>query len=246
MPNTSIAPRGLVAGLIALACVLPGASPASAEWIADIFVGSTFTKSDDVKVDSPAGRGTIRDVGFDTAVAGGIRVGKYFDGLPFLGVAVDGFRFSPYIAPQSAQFEGCFVVGGCGTRQGGTGSFDVTVTTISFDLMLRAPLFTTPELPRGRVQPYVAAGVPLVLTEVSPNNTRLFRNHASDTDVTIGYKAAAGVAIEVYNSLAVFFEYRFNHASVDADLQDSVSASTSAFRTDISSHSTLIGVSARW
>src|SRR5438067_13776153 len=149
------ATRRLAAAVIALGAVVLGWRPASAEWFADLYVGPSVTRSEDVKIDSAAGRGTIRDVGFDTALSGGIRVGRYFDAIPFLGVAVDGFLFYPNIGPQSARFDGCFVVGGCGTRQGGTGSFDVTATAISVDLMLRAPLFKTPEMPRGLVQPYL-------------------------------------------------------------------------------------------
>ena len=242
------ATRRVVASVIALGCVLVGARPASAEWFADLFVGPTFTRSEDVKIDGAAGRGTIRDVGFDTAVSGGVRFGRYFDAVPFLGVAVDGFLFYPNIAPQSARFDGCFIgVGGaCGTRQGGTGSFDISTAAISFDVMLRPPLFKTPEAPRGLVQPYITAGVPLFLTTIDPRNTRLFRNHDSETDISIGYMAGGGVAIEVYKNLALFAEYRFNHVSVDADLRDSVSAAKATFRTDLNSHSTLIGISARW
>ena len=240
------ATQRLVAGLIALVCMLLGASPASAEWFGDLYVGPTFTKSDDVRINSSAGRGTAREIDFDPALSGGIRVGRYFDSLPFLGVAVDAFVFYPYVAPQSVQLDGCFIVGGCGTGQGGIGSYDLSATAVSVDLMLRAPLFKTPELPRGRVQPYVAVGPTLNLTEVTPRHTRLFRNHDADIDVSIGYKAAAGVAVEIYKSLAVFVEYRFNHVKVDADLSDSVSTRSASFRTDLDSHSTLIGVSARW
>src|SRR5207253_8693982 len=93
----------LVASLIALGCVLLGGRPASAEWIADLFVGPTFTRSQDVKVDSTAGRGVFRDVDFDTAISGGVRVGRYFDAVPFLGVAVDGFLFYPNIGTQSTR-----------------------------------------------------------------------------------------------------------------------------------------------
>ena len=247
MRTLATATRRLVAGFLALGCMLLGTSPASAEWFGDLYVGPTFSKSDDVKITSNAGSGTARDIEFDTAVSGGIRFGRYFDSMPFLGVAVDGFVFYPYVAPQSVQLDGCFIVGGCGTRQGGIGSYDISATAVSVDLMLRAPLFKTPELPRGRVQPYVAVGPTLNLTEVTPRHTRLFRNHdASDIDVSIGYKAAAGVAVEIYKSLAVFVEYRFNHVRVDADLRDSVSTASTSFRTDLNSHSTLIGVSARW
>src|SRR5688572_16773843 len=110
MRDSMTATQRLMAGLIALGCMLLGASPASAESFGDLYVGPTFTKSDDVKINSRAGRGTARELDFDTALSGGIRVGHYFDSFPFLGVAVDGFVFYPYVAPQSVQLDGCFIV----------------------------------------------------------------------------------------------------------------------------------------
>jgi len=236
----------LVATIIGLGSLLLCGHSVSAEWFGDLYVGPTFTRSQDVKVDRAAGGGTLRDVGFDTAASGGIRVGGYFEALPFLGLAVDVLQFYPNVGPQTVRFDGCFVVGGCGSRQGGTGSFDISTTAISFDLMLRLPLMKTPDAPNGVIQPYVGVGVPLFLTTVSPRNTALFRNHASDTDASFGYMAAGGIAFRVYKNLAVFAEYRFNHVRVDADLEDKVSASRATFRTDLDSHSALIGISARW
>jgi opacity protein-like surface antigen len=238
----------LMATVIGLGCVLLGGRPAAAEWFADVFAGPTFTRSHDVKInDAAAGRGTLVDVDFDKALSYGGRFGHYFEALPFLGLAVDVLQFDPNIGPQSAQFEGCFIVGGCGSRQGGTGSFDVNVTALSIDLMLRLPfLFKTADAPKGAVQPYIAVGRPLYLTTVKPRNTTLFRNHHSDTDASLGYMAGGGIAVQVSKNLAVFAEYRFNHVSTDVDLENSASASKSTLRTDLDSHSTLIGISARW
>ena len=222
----------VMAMLIGLGCVLLAAGPASAEWFGDVFVGATFTQSHDVRLNGgPAGGGTFPDVDFDTGLSWGGRFGHYFEALPFLGVAVDLLNFSADISRSSGA---------------GAGSFDVSTTAVALDLMLRLPLFKTADAPKGLVQPYIGVGVPLFITTVTPRNTTVFRNHQSDTDVTVGYSAAAGIAFQVYANLAVFAEYRFNHVRVDADLENSVSASNGTFRTDLNSHSTLIGLSARW
>lgn len=126
----------------------------------------------------------------------------------FLGVGVDFFRFYPYLGPQSVQLRGCFFPGGCGTGRGGTGSFEVQATSVSVDLLLRLPLLTSADAPQGRVQPYVAVGPPLFITTLTPRNTRNLRNQDGDTDYSLGIKAAAGVAVQVYKNLAVFGEYR--------------------------------------
>ena len=239
--------KGVVATVLALGCVLLAGSPASAEWFADVFAGATFTQSQDIKADSGAGRGTFLDVEFDTGVAYGGRFGRYFDGLPFLGVGVDYFNFSSDISRQTVQLQGCFTVSGCGVNGPGTaGSFDLSTIALSVDLMLRLPLFKTADAPQGRVQPYLTVGVPVYFTTVTPRRTTDFRNHSSDTNVEFGYMAGAGIAFHVYKNLALFGEYRYNHVRVEADLEDSVSASKSTFKADLNNHSALIGISARW
>src|SRR2546421_10698129 len=137
----------LVATIIGLGSFLVCGHSASAEWFADLYAGPTFSLSRDVKSDGAAGRGTLHDVHFDTAASGGVRVGRYFEALPFLGLAVDVLQFYPNIAPQTVQLDGCFARIGCGSRQGGTGSFDIPTTAPSFDLMLRLPLMKTPDAP---------------------------------------------------------------------------------------------------
>jgi opacity protein-like surface antigen len=236
----------LAATIIGIGCILLGERPASAEWFGDIYAGPTFTAHHDVTIDGAVGRGRFLDVGFDKALSFGGRFGRYFEAVPFVGVAVDYFQFYPNIGPQSVQLRGCFVVGGCVSGQGGTGSFDITERTISVDLMLRLPLIKTADAPQGLVQPYIGVGLPLVITTVDPRNTRLFRNHNDGTDLSFGAKAVGGLAVQVYKNLALFAEYRFNHVSTDVDLQDSVSAAKATLRTDLNSHSALVGISARW
>jgi opacity protein-like surface antigen len=239
--------KGVMATVVVLGCVLFAGSPASAEWFADVFVGPSFTQSQDVRADSGAGRGTFLDVEFDTGVAYGGRFGNYFDALPFLGVAVDYFNFSSDISRQTVQLQGCFTVSGCGVNgPGSSGSFDVSTIALSVDLMLRLPLFKTADAPQGRVQPYLTVGLPVYISTVTPRRTTDFRNHHSDTNVEVGYMAGAGIAFHVYKNLALFGEYRFNHVRVEADLEDSVSASKSTFKADLDNHSALVGISARW
>ncbi len=220
--------------------------PAAAEWFADLYAGSSFTQSHDLKLDDRGiGRGVFEDVEFDRALSWGGRAGRYFDSLPFLGLGVDFFRFYPYVGPQSVQLRGCFFPGGCGTGRGGPGSLDVETTAVSMDLMLRLPLLKSDDAPQGRVQPYVAMGPPLFITTITPRNTRSFRNHDSDTDYSFGFKAAAGVAVQVYKNLALFGEYRFTHVAPDVELRDA-SLNSATLRVDLDTHSALFGVSARW
>lgn len=235
-----------LAALIVLGSLGVGSRPASAEWFADLFAGLSFTRDHDLKLnDQGIGQGTYESVEFDRSLAWGGRAGRYFDSLPFLGLGLDFFRYYPDIGGQSVQLRGCFFPGGCGTGRGGTGSLDVETTSVSVDLMLRLPLWKSTEAPQGRVQPYVAVGPPLFITTITPRNTRNFRNHDGDTDYSFGYKAAAGVAVQVFSNLALFGEYRFTHVSPEVELHDA-NLNRTTLRTDLDTHSALVGISARW
>ena len=214
------------------------AAPASAEWFADVFAGVSFTRDHDVKLnDSGVGQVT-GEVEFDRSLAWGGRAGRYFDALPFLGLAVDFFRYDPDIAIQSVKLRG-------GTGPERAGRFDIQTTAISVDLMLRLPLLKSDDAPWGRLQPYVAVGPPLFITSITPRTTRDFRNHDGDTDLSIGYKLAGGVAFQIYKNLALFGEYRFTHVSPEVELRDA-NLNRTTLRTDLDTHSALIGLSARW
>jgi opacity protein-like surface antigen len=88
-------------------------------------------------------------------------------------------------------------------------------------------------------------GPPLFITTITPRHTRTFRNHDSGTDYAVGFKAAAGVAVQVYKNLALFGEYRFTHVSPEVELRDA-NLNRTTLRTDLDTHSVLFGISARW
>ena len=236
-----------VLSCITLACLVLSAAPASAEWFADVYVGRSFTESSDVTTHTPAGQSVFRDVDFDASLAYGVRAGRYFDGAPFLGLAVDYFTFSPRIGPQSARIEGCVPHGGCGGGQGGTNRFDLETRAISLDVMLRVPLMKTKAAPYGALQPYVAAGAPLFMTTVTPRTTAQFRNHEDDTDFSFGYKLAGGLAFHVAPNLMLFGEYRLTHVGISVDdLRASDTRHHARLSTELDTHSVLFGLSARW
>ena len=232
--------------LIMVMCLVLAAGPASAEWFADVYVGQSFTEKSDVTVHTPAGLGIFRDVEFDRSLAYGGRLGHYFDGVPFVGLGVDLFNFSPRIGPQRVRVDGCVPSGGCSGGQGGTNAIDVDVIAISLDLMLRLPLLKTEKAPWGLLQPYVAAGAPLFVTTVTPRTTAQFRNHEDDTDFSFGYKVAGGLAVQVVSNLMLFAEYRLTHEEPSVELRDAATRHHSPVRMDLDTHSVLLGLSARW
>jgi len=119
------------------------------------------------------------------------------------------------------------------------------VNAISTNLMLRLPLLKSKEAPQGRVQPYLAVGPSLFITTLTPRNTKSFRNHDDDTDVSIGGTGSAGVAVQIFQNLMLFGEYRFTHVSPNFELHDA-NTNRANVSTDLNTHSALIGISARW
>jgi opacity protein-like surface antigen len=233
--------------VVAIACLVVAAQPCSAEWFADVYSGVTLTDKEDVKaVSTEAGHAKYRDVEFDKGLAYGLRFGRYFDTVPFLGLGVDYFNFSPNIGPQNVRVDGCPFAGTCVTNTKiSFGSYDMTSQAISLDVFLRLPLFRSDTAPGGRVQPYVLGGTPIFITSFTPRNTHLFRNADGDTDVNWGYKYGAGLAVYVVRNLMLFGEYRFTHTEHEFEIRDSAAARTRV-RTDLDSHTAVIGLGARW
>ncbi|HEY7204555.1 MAG TPA: outer membrane beta-barrel protein [Methylomirabilota bacterium] len=236
-----------LAALATVSVIGSACRPAAAEWFADVFAGVSMTQSADLHLNDKAiGPGSFDNVEFDNALAWGGRAGLFFDAVPFLGLGVDYFHYTPYIGPQSAGFHGCIFPDGCGNSgKGGPGSFDITVNSISVDLMLRLPLLKSEEAPQGRVQPYLTVGPPLFITTITPRNTQSFKNQDGDTDFSFGLKAGGGVAVQIFKNLMLFGEYRFTHVSPDVELRDA-NLSRVRLGTDLDTHSVLVGLSARW
>lgn len=229
-----------------VACLVLMAGPASAEWFADVYVGQSFTEKQDVTVHSAPGQSVFTDVEFDRALAYGGRFGRYFDAVPFLGFAVDLFHFSPRIGPQSVRVDGCVPSGGCGGGPGGTQRVDIDSIALSLDLMLRLPLIKTQAAPYGALQPYLTGGVPFFLTTVTPRTTSYLRNHDDETDYSFGYKFGGGVAVHILSNLMLFGEYRYSHVQVSVDDLRGADGGRARFKTDLDTHSALVGLSARW
>jgi opacity protein-like surface antigen len=234
------------AALAAVACLVVTAQPGAAEWFADVYAGAALTRPHDVRADDRStGIALYRDVEFDTGLAYGLRFGKYLESVPFIGFGLDAYNFSSSIGPQTVQVDGCAPSGGCGTNQIGFGSYDLGTSALSLDLFLRLPLWRSADAPGGRVQPYVLGGAPVFLTTLTPRHTRLFRNHDGDTDITLGYKGGAGLAVYVFKNLMIFGEYRFTHTSPEYEIRGA-SASRATVETDLDTHAGVAGLSARW
>ena len=233
--------KSLVIFFGALACLSALSVPASAEWFADLFVGPSFTQSEDV-VYKTTTIGSIRDkdVNFKNVVSFGGRAGYWFESTPYIGLAMDVSHFRPDIGDQ---FVTRCLLGAC---FGGTplAQIDLAVTGISFDALLRLPLLTSKEFPKGQLQPYLTIGPTIFISSIDINEPGFSPPKHSDTDTSVGVKAGAGAAWQFHRNVALFTEYRFTHFAPEFTMQE-VNLGKTRIKTDLNTHRVIFGISFR-
>lgn len=216
------------------------AVPAWAEWFADVYVGAAMTLNDDLTITEPGTVNVLNDVDFDTSFAFGGRGGYWFEtpllGLHF-GVAMDVSHFSPDLDSQVVS----------GTENGAPEVFllrelDLGVTALSLDLMLRWQLLTSPEFPKGRLQPYFTVGPTLFIAHAEDSTN--FPPARSNTDIFGGVTVGAGVAWFLVRNIAIFGEYRFTHFDPEFEFTDGAAPVT--LETDVNTNYFLAGISFRF
>ncbi len=220
-------------------------APASAEWFADLYGGTAYTTRSDVTlvVRSPGAPAdhTFQNVKWDSSLVGGGRAGYWFETVPWFGIGLDVFHFNSDISRQTVSL----------TIPGATvpavlQPIDFSVTVIAFDIVrLRLPLMTSPEFPKGQLQPYMTVGPALFLSRVKNiSNSELSTRAATDTSP--GVKVGAGASWQFLKNVAVFGEYRFTHVRAEPILNSGLSSLRIPLQTDLNTHHLLAGISWRF
>jgi hypothetical protein len=174
----------------ALALILAAtARPVGAEWFLDLYGGGAFTQDADITIRN----GTTLDtkLKFDTEATGGGRVGYWLTGvgLPWLGFGLDVSYYGP--ATNAADVDA-----------------RLEVVPISALALLRVPLLADPEVPTGRVQPYIGGGPSLVVTRVKLDAPAIGERF-SDTVAELGADLRAGITFMLTRNFGVFAEGRY-------------------------------------
>lgn len=239
-------------------CLALSSGNAWGEWFADLYLGGAFTeradvtiKSEDVNLPSFQNvRADLEDVKFDDFVTFGLRVGRWFERVPDVGLGIDIYHFGPDIGRQtvlssaSAELTGEIfdapIKIGAGVRGETTiPDLDIpsTIGVSSLDVMLRRRVLRSPDFPHGRLQPYLSAGPAILFTDAKPK-------------VTVGVKVGAGLAWQLHENLALFGEYRFTHFSPEVDTGGvrigPIETGDLEVETQINTHHVLTGISIRF
>jgi hypothetical protein len=205
--------------LSCMVLVLVGVSlarPAGAEWFIDLYGGGAFTQDVDVTIRNGV---TVDDtVKLDDELTGGGRVGYWFNGLPWLGVALDVSYFAP-------------------AGDGDVVETRLEVLPISPLVMLRASLAASPEFPRGRVQPYLGVGPGFFVTDVKVDAPALGERR-SDSQLEVGGDVRAGITFMITPGIGIFTEGRYTFFSTNPGGRST--------EFDVETFHALAGVSLRW
>lgn len=164
------------------------ASPASAEWFLDGYVGASLTHRGDITFEA-FDTELERDAEYRSSAVFGVRIGKWLDGLPWLGLAADFSYFRP--------------------------SADIQVFPLTALVMARYGFLPDEEFKEGRLHVYAGLGGGLFISNVDGFIGRL---DSSDTSVDFGLDTRLGVSYRVESNWAIFAEYRFTHVSPSFDV----------------------------
>jgi len=178
-------------GLLAAAVAAP--APASAESFLDLYVGAAFPSDSDVTRANTTGK-----TSWKTSVAAGGRLGYYFEGIPWLGLALDTSWFR---AEEDLDLP-----------------LKIDVVPISVLVMARLPLLTSARYPRGQVQPYVGIGPSFVYTNAEqPLNVLGQSGEVTEDSFDVGFDVRGGVTWMFTPTIGVFGEYGFLYVKPEYD-----------------------------
>jgi opacity protein-like surface antigen len=223
-------------------CLFSVATPASAEWFADLYGGGAYTPRSDVTlVVRPPGMvadHTFHDVKWDPSITYGARAGVWFEAVPWYGIGLDVFRFNANIPTQTVDTT---ILGA--TAPATLQAINVSVNVVAFDIVrLRYPFLASPEYPKGRFRPYVTAG-PAIFRVRATNIGNGELTTQPGTDSSTGYKAGAGLSWQLTKGAAIFGEYRYTHVHTEPVLQGAITGLRVPLQFDLNTHHVVAGVS---
>ena len=192
------------------------------EWFGDIYIGMHSNLADDMSIEFNGA--TVKTFpGSDTGSIFGGRIGYWFESYSWLGLAVDA-------SVSQLDFD----------------NIDIGIGSFSTLLMVRLPLNSSEEFPKGRIQPYLGAGPGFYfggmseLIEEVPTAGRVL----DDTYFSLGFDVRCGINVLIKKSYGVFLEYGFKKFS--PTFNSDVPGGTISLDPTFSTHNFSVGISFRF
>lgn len=188
-----------------------------AEWYIGGHAGySKPNDLEDVKGVGSASGFTFSDLDLKDSLGYGIKIGYFFpDNLNWLGVEFETFTSNPHIKQQNIKA----TVGGSSTTLSDVPGEHFRIITPAINLILRFPGYY--------VEPYAGGGIGAFWGRLSDSS-------GSESDVSPGANALAGLRFYVNDEVAIFTEYKYNYTKFNFD---------DAYKATYSSHGLYGGLS---
>jgi opacity protein-like surface antigen len=166
------------------------------------FVGAGFYPSQELRLGNHINGLSVQSMKFDPSVAGGMKIGYFFNSCKFLGLEFEqGVSFSP-VRRQNVTLSSPIA----GSNKAVLPSDIWTNFYPAAHLVGRLGFLPDQEVSFGRLQPYVGIG-PILL----------FNAHEGATAVNWGLDVMAGVRYMMLKNVSAFLEYKYTHVW-DGDL----------------------------
>ena len=194
---------------------------------------SLSSDASDIKLANGALTGTLTDLDTNSSFAYGIKVGHYFESMPWLGVEFNLYQRDPDVDQQAGTATGTIGVWTAAATGQGKVAVD-HLTTYGFLLMLRATEEQTKNF--FNIQPYLGIGVGI--NTLSLGNGTVYSaagvegasaNLGSDTSTDI--LLSAGLNYKVTDNIKAYGEYKYTTVNYSAETD----GTTYAFDLDDSS-----------
>jgi opacity protein-like surface antigen len=226
--------KEIVLGITALAVLAALPGRASAGWFLDVYAGYAVFESQAITF----GSDRLKNVEYESSPVFGGRAGYFFDELGFLGIALDASYFRQDIDTQ--------VVTSTARGRLSLANTDLSLTAIGLDVIVRVPLYRSPERPLGLLQPYVTVGPTLFFVNADDTSNFGPPNDQSPHRTSGGFKVGTGLAWQFHRALAVFAEYRFLYTTTELQFRSSTPGVNTPVNVDTYTNQVVGGISVRF
>lgn len=206
--------------------MLMSATSAHAEPFSSLYLGFSLTSDSTYTINgvaAPASLTCFSACSSTMAPSGGIRVGYWFERLPWLGVAGD---VSAFVASWGIQ-----------------SPVEVVAYPITPLVAVRGRLIQQEGYPHGRVQPYLAIGPSLYVSTATVGSGWAAlgtSSQASSTTADIGLDFRAGVEILTTTWFGMLLEYRYTYAKPTWEIEGA------NYETALSNNQFILGIVAHY
>ncbi len=218
--------RWMVTVLVVAGVLWIGAAPAAAGGFADLYLGGAFHSEDNATF-SGAGQRVSVDTDPDNAWTVGYRMGYWFEGVRWLGVALDGSYYT-----HDSDFA------------------DVTIFPISALLMVQAAPSESRYPAATPWVPYAGIGPALFIADIEfdvddapvPGLVGIggLSGHYEDDITEIGLDVRAGIRYMFRENMGIFGEYRYT--SFSPEFEEDVMGTTVETSFDADTHHVVFGL----